>query len=104
MNCPKKRRKDGLKAKTDFLFAGERKAIREEVLLRDLPICVWCFEIILRRPSMEHVEPRSKGGAYSVENFALAHRKCNFRRGNMSILQYMFHRARESDMPAAHDD
>jgi 5-methylcytosine-specific restriction endonuclease McrA len=96
MSCPRKRNKSGLRAKTDFLFAHERKAVRDEVLERDLPICVWCFEAIVRRPSMEHIEPRMNGGSYSVENFALSHRKCNFRRGNMSVLQYMAHRACQS--------
>lgn len=95
MSCPRKRRKDSLKAKTDFLFASERKTIREEVLARDPPICVWCFKAIVRRPSMEHIEPRVIGGPYLAENFALAHRQCNYRRGDMSILRYMLQRAND---------
>ena len=104
MSCPRKRNKRGLRAKTDFLLAHERKAIREEVLQRDPLICVWCFEAILRRPSMEHIDPRMSGGPYSPENFALSHRKCNFRRGSMSVLQYMAQRANQSAYRIRHLD
>jgi 5-methylcytosine-specific restriction endonuclease McrA len=49
---------------------------------------------------MEHIIPRSDGGAYTAENFVLAHRGCNFRRGSMSVLQYMVRRA---SMPVSLD-
>ncbi len=33
-------------------------------------------------PTLDHILPRSRGGTNAVSNIALAHRRCNERRGN----------------------
>jgi len=45
--------------------------------------CIICGRYLRRvHASIDHVIPRSKGGAHHVTNWALAHRACNGEKGN----------------------
>lgn len=44
-------------------------------------------------PTLEHIVPKSRGGANRLFNLALAHKVCNERRGNSPL-------AREASVPA----
>ena len=94
--CTKNR--TGLKPTSDFLFWHERDAIRREVFARDAPLCIWCHAALGDHRSdnyytMDHVIPRSAGGEYSRDNLVMSCKACNTERGNMSVLQFMAHRA-----------
>lgn len=50
--------------------------------------CCWCGKLMqFANPdkwdyeTIEHLQPKSKGGTNSISNLALAHRKCNAERG-----------------------
>jgi len=48
-------------------------------------ICKICGKPVMdvRQASCDHIIPKSKGGArWNVKNFQLAHKKCNFIKGN----------------------
>lgn len=51
--------------------------------------CYWCDKRMFRHvhcdhfATFEHLIPRSQGGGDIFENFVLAHRSCNQRRGDM---------------------
>jgi 5-methylcytosine-specific restriction endonuclease McrA len=50
---------------------------------RDRGICRLCGEYVLPgEVSLDHVIPFSQGGASSLDNLQLAHRRCNSAKGN----------------------
>lgn len=58
-----------------------------EIILRDKSRCHLCRKFV--RPSersLDHVIPRSRGGATSMENLKLAHSRCNSRKGARLVL------------------
>lgn len=59
------------------------QAIRTMVFERDKGICHICAKPVVRgqRWHIDHVRPRARGGADSIENYALAHDTCNLRKG-----------------------
>jgi hypothetical protein len=60
--------------------ARRRPNIRRNIFLRDEGRCWICGESVLFDPSemtFDHVVPHSEGGATSIANLKLAHRKCN---------------------------
>lgn len=56
------------------------------LLARDGNLCWLCGEPFAnksgRKPSLDHVIPRSKGGSNRNENLRLAHGRCNWERGS----------------------
>ncbi|MBX4870598.1 HNH endonuclease [Rhizobium bangladeshense] len=87
-----------MKATTDFLGWSERDAIRTAVFARDVPLCVWCQEVVGDHRSdryyhVDHVTPRSEGGPYCTDNLVLSCKNCNAARRNLSVLQFMALRA-----------
>lgn len=50
---------------------------RERLLERDGDECWFCGDPMGDDCTIEHLVPRSKGGVNHLDNFALAHRKCN---------------------------
>ena len=88
----------GLRATTDFLSWTERDAIRQQVFANGPPLCVWCYEPLGDHKSrlyyhVDHITPRSQGGAFRSDNLVLACKACNADRGSDSILIYMARRA-----------
>jgi hypothetical protein len=56
---------------------------RELLFLRDRHLCAYCgFRFKDRDLDAEHVQPESRGGAWSWTNLVAACRRCNARKGN----------------------
>jgi hypothetical protein len=54
---------------------------REQLFIRDRHTCAYCGDVLpSSRLEMEHVTPRSRGGAYSWTNLVAACRHCNARK------------------------
>ena len=54
--------------------------IRREVLRRDSYTCQYCGGG--KKLTLDHVRPRSKGGAHNWDNVVIACESCNQRKGN----------------------
>lgn len=96
MSCPKNM--SATRANADFLYYSERDEIRKELFRTNLPFCVWCQEEVgdwrSARPfTADHVVNRHDGGAYTLDNLALACGPCNGDRGGLGLLGYLLKRA-----------
>jgi hypothetical protein len=59
-----------------------RRRVLPIVLARDGYICQICGEpVLLEELSLDHVYPKSRGGAHTKENLRVVHRRCNSRKG-----------------------
>lgn len=60
---------------------------RLKIIERDGDKCWLCGEPFSnkpgRKPSLDHVIPKSQGGTAKLDNMKLAHSRCNYKRGNM---------------------
>lgn len=65
------------------LSGRQRKRITDAIYIRDAARCHLCHQLVRRRDaSVDHVVPSSKGGPSTTDNLKLAHRRCNFAKGN----------------------
>lgn len=65
----------------------KRKRLR---MLRRHPFCVYCgWGLTEEDATLDHIQPRSKGGTDALENLVLSCRLCNKRKGHMSFQQFM---------------
>ena len=63
---------------------------RDEVFARDEYRCVYCGEIhALEELSVDHVQPRSRGGDRSGGNLVTACRACNVRKGRRRLAAFL---------------
>ncbi len=63
---------------------------------RDDHLCHLCGdEVQLDEASRDHLIPRAHGGPTTFENVALAHKKCNSRRGTKPVAEVKHDRARK---------
>jgi 5-methylcytosine-specific restriction endonuclease McrA len=70
---------------------------REEIFARDGFRCVYCGRVLpADELSVDHVQPRSRGGDRSAGNLVTACRACNVIKGRRRISSYL------ADNPAAH--
>lgn len=54
-------------------------------IVADPPVCPYCDKKIpYREISIDHVEPRSKGGSSEPENLVYCDRRCNMAKGNLN--------------------
>lgn len=63
------------------------KAIRQQVRERAKSLCEYCHsleEASAARFEVDHIQPRSLGGADTIENLALACQRCNSYRYNFT--------------------
>jgi len=70
---------------------SSRERLRR-LLDRDGHECVWCrspLDASLRRPTLEHVVPKLKGGPAWIENELAACRRCNRERGHRSPVDWL---------------
>ncbi|PZS03910.1 MAG: HNH endonuclease [Candidatus Chloroheliales bacterium] len=70
------------------------KLSRREIFIRDEYTCQYCG-LRTRDLTLDHVVPKSKGGAHTWENLVSACRSCNHRKGGKSVA--------ESNMRLAHE-
>ncbi|HEX2167191.1 MAG TPA: HNH endonuclease signature motif containing protein [Longimicrobiales bacterium] len=75
---------------------GARDALpgrRERVLKRDRFHCVYCAEVFAPEDlTLDHVEPRMRGGDDSEGNLVAACRRCNELKGGMAAWSFLAHR------------
>lgn len=76
-------------AKTPRL-SGSRGASLAKVLYANNPwICHLCRKSVQEADlSLDHVVPVSLGGSNELSNAAIAHKKCNYSRGNRSVEEF----------------
>ena len=62
---------------------------------RDDKTCHICGELVdMEQASRDHLVPRAHGGPTTFDNVALAHKKCNSRRGTKPVAEVKRDRAR----------
>lgn len=59
-------------------------AIRAIILTRDGKICAYCGR---RATTVDHVEPKSKGGSHNETNLVAACKSCNFKKGTRTLAE-----------------
>mgnify|MGYP000862721279 CR=1 FL=1 len=65
------------------LSGRQRKRLTDVIYQRDAACCHLCGRPVRRADaSVDHVIPSSKGGASTLDNLRLAHKRCNFAKGN----------------------
>ena len=58
-------------------------------IVADPPICPYCEKRIpYREISIDHVEPRSKGGSSAPDNLVYCDRRCNQAKGNLNGAEF----------------
>jgi 5-methylcytosine-specific restriction endonuclease McrA len=62
------------------------KLTRREIFLRDNYTCQYC-NIQTRDLTLDHVVPKSRGGAHTWENLVSACRSCNHRKGGKMVAE-----------------
>ncbi|HEY5162150.1 MAG TPA: HNH endonuclease [Terriglobales bacterium] len=63
-----------------------RSLSRKNILLRDRNICQYCGTVLPSSElTLDHVIPRSRGGASTWENLVACCHSCNRRKGNQSV-------------------
>jgi hypothetical protein len=71
---------------------------RERVFRRDAFRCVYCGETFPEEQlTLDHVEPRMRGGDHSEGNLVTACRTCNTAKGSMPAWAYLAERAVERE-------
>ena len=66
-----------------------KKRIKEELYRKQKGLCVWCKNPLGDNITIEHLECQCRGGGSSIRNLALAHKGCNNRRGDISLLDIL---------------
>ncbi|WP_176224059.1 HNH endonuclease [Thalassobacillus devorans] len=66
----------------------DEKTFRNLILKRDNNICYLCGKY---GNTIDHIIPKSKGGITSLKNCVCACEKCNKRKGNLHLQQYLFY-------------
>lgn len=59
---------------------------RRKLIERDGPDCWFCGEAMGEDCTIEHLVPKSKGGANSLANYALAHQRCNAKAADLPLV------------------
>ena len=61
--------------------------IRQHLIAKHGMVCALCSKPIKSEDELtvDHIIPRAMGGATTYENCQLAHKECNFRKGNKYI-------------------
>ena len=63
-----------------------RALSRKNILLRDRNTCQYCQKVLIASElTLDHVIPRSRGGASSWENLVACCRDCNRRKGSQML-------------------
>jgi 5-methylcytosine-specific restriction endonuclease McrA len=80
-----------------------RVNLRERIFARDQQRCVYCGETFPGEElTVDHVEPRTRGGDQSEGNLVTACRVCNTRKGSQSAWAYLAGRPQEREMFLRH--
>lgn len=78
--------------------ADREPTLRERVLRRDGMRCVYCAEVWPEPMlTLDHVEPRMRGGDQSEGNLVAACRACNARKGSLPAWAFLAENAAERE-------
>lgn len=70
--------------------AGDERSVRERIFARDHYRCVYCGEVFPEEfLSLDHVQPRMRGGDHSEGNLVTACLACNARKGSLPAWAYL---------------
>ena len=79
-------------------IGGDGLSLRERVLARDSFRCVYCGEPFPPEAlTLDHVEPRMRGGDQSEGNLVAACRACNSLKGSAPAWHFLAERAMERE-------
>ena len=86
----------------------ERRRQRRELKIRLLsvhPYCHYCGQrVSANRGTLDHVIPRSRGGADDPSNLVLSCRSCNFCKRNRTLAEWLDDLLRAQETPACMSD
>lgn len=69
---------------------SDPSSARQRILSRDRYCCVYCGETFPdEQLTLDHVEPRARGGDHSEGNLVAACRACNTRKGSMPAWAFL---------------
>ncbi len=71
----------------DWGKSAQRLRVINSLLARDGSDCFFCLNALGDDITIEHLCPKSKGGAESIANKALAHERCNTAAGALSVME-----------------
>lgn len=71
--------------------AKQRIWIVNKLIEQNGPVCYLCLNTFNSKKdiTLDHIIPKSKGGAYDIHNLRLAHEKCNHAKKNLSLEEYV---------------
>jgi hypothetical protein len=72
---------------------SKQAKVRAKLRARDGDDCWFCGEVMGSDCTIEHLVPRSKGGSDKLDNYALAHAKCNRDAANKPLVAKIAMRA-----------
>lgn len=68
----------------------DERSVRERIFARDEYRCVYCGQVFPEELlSVDHVQPRMRGGDHSAGNLVTACLSCNARKGSLSAWAYL---------------
>ncbi len=73
---------------------SKQAKVRAKLRTRDGDDCWFCGEVMGFDCTIEHLVPRSKGGSDKLDNYALAHAKCNHDAANKPLVAKIAMRAK----------
>lgn len=76
---------------------GGDKRIIEAYRLKQWGFCLGCLAVLPKRPDVDHIRARAKGGADSAENKQLLCQNCNRRRGAKPFMEFLKERLADGD-------
>lgn len=79
----------GQRVQYEIAMADRRhlQYIRQQLIAKHGMVCALCSKPIESNEELtvDHIIPRAMGGATTYENCQLAHKECNFRKGNKYV-------------------
>lgn len=76
---------------------------KRNVFIRDNNTCQYCGKENLKRPELEHVIPKSKGGKSSFENCVTACKECNRTKGDRTPSEAKMYLKKQPKMPTINE-
>ncbi len=63
------------------LFRSSVPISKKNIFIRDQFICQYCGKKVKKKPTIDHIIPKSRGGTFSWENVVTACIRCNQKKG-----------------------
>ncbi len=67
-----------------------RQLVKQQLLLLQKNRCAYCRKkLSVRRGTLDHLTPKSRGGRSTKENLVVACRTCNIAKGNLLLSEWV---------------